>query len=211
MTTTTGPSWLPSWVARSMTLGGRTPSYGQLASPTRRQAASSRRASMPRLRVRRASGSYAIAVAAESPKTVTRVAALEPPGAVLSWSSAQRAIVAATAAVRATIRPRVAPCSSAEGPTTALRTTADQAGTACSTSAFQSPATASAFMRARCRNASCPASTLAGSPLHAWSADDCSARPYENESGHGPPSRWIVFLSGGQSEEAVDRPLRDLG
>ena len=48
-------------------------------------------------------------------------------------------------------------------------------------------------MRARCRNASCPASTFAGSPPQASSADAWSARPYENESGQGPPTLLIAF------------------
>ena len=43
------------------------------------------------------------------------------------------------------------------------------------------------------RNAACAASVLAVSPPHVSSADACSARPYENESGHGPPT-WLIAL-----------------
>ncbi len=49
------------------------------------------------------------------------------------------------------------------------------------------PATACWFMRARWRNAAWAAATFAASPRHASSAEACSARPYEYESGHGPP------------------------
>ena len=52
-------------------------------------------------------------------------------------------------------------------------------------SALHCPAAASEFIRARCRNAACAASTFAGSPPQAASADACSARPYEYESGQG--------------------------
>ena len=87
---------------------------------------------------------------------------------------------------------------------------------------------ASAFIRARCTNTACAASAFAASPPQDCSADCWSARPYENESGHGPPSRLIAFrfsvacdlrLAAGEeddpgyrgrndAQEAVDRRAR---
>ena len=43
------------------------------------------------------------------------------------------------------------------------------------------------------RTPACAASTFAASPTHACSADCCSARPYEKDSGHGPPTWLIAF------------------
>ena len=82
--------------------------------------------------------------------------------------------------------------SSGHGSTWARRAS-PYAATGCSSSALHSPAAASAFIRARWTNTACAASTFAASPPHVCSADACSARPYENDSGHGPPS-WLIAL-----------------
>src|SRR6185295_18517728 len=65
-------------------------------------------------------------------------------------------------------------------------------GSSCSASGLHRPAVARELIRARCKNALCATSTFAGTPPHAASAEAWRARPYEYESGHGPPTRLIA-------------------
>ena len=67
------------------------------------------------------------------------------------------------------------------------------------------------FIRARCRNAAWAAGRWPASPRHASSALACSARPYEYESGHGPPiavdrvqvlGRLHLALAAGEEDDA---------
>ena len=185
--------------ARS-TFGGRTPSYGQLSvarrAGRRRPRASGR---SPRPRIRFALGVVRHRRRRGVAEHASRARRLEPrrrarrPRRARRARSTRRDELPSGRASHA----RVAGAATAEGrfggPPDATLTDAVRR---------ERPARRRRSSRRRRRarssargaaNASCAASTLAGSPPHASSADACSARPYENESGHGPPS-WLIAL-----------------